>query len=82
MKKSAEQLLIEIAIRTGKTVVCSGGVHVEDICDRQILEVREAVERDDAGACCAIVGNRNRIMNIKYRKVISRKVTQKNNIEE
>lgn len=35
----------EIAIRTGKTVVCSGGVHVEDICDRQILEVREAVRK-------------------------------------
>lgn len=35
----------ETAIRTGKTVVCSGGVHVEDICDRQILEVREAVRK-------------------------------------
>ena len=35
----------ETAIRTGKTVVCSGGFHVEDICDCQILEVQEAVRK-------------------------------------
>ena len=35
----------ETAIRTGKTVVCSGGFHVENICDRQILEVRETVRK-------------------------------------